>query len=86
MTKRLLAVLALVAVLTLCSAGFILSAGTQDQSRRLITEQERQEFQSRMRAAKTPEEQEQIRRQNHQLMRERSKKQGSSEENSGKRS
>jgi hypothetical protein len=76
MTKRLLAVFALAAVLSLCSVDFALSAGTQAKGRQLITEQERQEFQSRMRAAKTPEEQEQIRKENHQLMRERSKKQG----------
>ncbi len=86
MTKRLLAVFISAAVLSLCSADFAVSAGTQAHGRQLITEQERQEFQSRMRAAKTPEEQEKIRRENHQLMRERSKNQGGSGKNSGKES
>lgn len=84
MTKRLLAVFALVAVLSLFTTGISpAAAGDQGKGRQLMTEQERNEFQSRMRSAKNPEEQEQIRRENHQLMQERSKRQGGSGKGSG---
>ena len=84
MTKRLLAVFVSAAVLSLFSAGISpAAAGDQGKGRQLMTQQERNEFQSRMRSAKTPEEQEQIRRENHQLMRQRSKTQGASGEGSG---
>lgn len=85
MTKRLLTVFALAAVLSLFAAGVSSAvAGNQSQGRQLMTEQERNEYQSRMRSAKTPEEQEQIRRANHQLMRERSQTQGGSGKGGGK--
>lgn len=85
MTKRLLAVFISAAVLSLFAAGNSLAAaGDQGQGRQLMTQQERNEFQSKMRSAKTAEEQEQIRRENHQLMRERSKTQGGSGQGSGK--
>lgn len=42
----------------------------------LITEEERAEFLARMRAAKTNEEQEQIRREIHRIMQERAKPRG----------
>jgi hypothetical protein len=84
MTKRLLAVFASVAVLSLFAAGISpATAGDQGKGRQLMTQQERNEFQSRMRSAKTSEEQEQIRRENHQLMQERSKTQGGSGKGSG---
>lgn len=84
MTKRLLAVFALVAVLSLFTTGISpAAAGDQGKGRQLMTEQERNEFQSRMRSAKNPEEQEQIRRENHQLMQERSKRQGGNGKGSG---
>ncbi len=51
---------------------------TQGQvyGRQLMTEQERTEKRSKMRAAKTAEEREQIRTENHERMKERAKKQG----------
>jgi len=42
----------------------------------LMTDQERVEYRARMRATKTPEEREQIRKEHHQAMRERAKAQG----------
>lgn len=84
MTKKLLALFASTAVLWLFATGNSLAAaGDQGQGRQLMTQQERNEFQSKMRSAKTPEEQEQIRRENHQLMRERSKTQGGGGKGSG---
>lgn len=84
MTKRLLAVFASAAVLSLFAAGISLAAaGDQGKGRQLMTQQERNEFQSKMRSAETAQEQEQIRRENHQLMRERSKTQGGSGKGSG---
>ncbi|MBS4095956.1 MAG: hypothetical protein KGZ83_03850 [Sulfuricella sp.] len=42
----------------------------------LMTKQERAEHRTKMRAAKTPEEREQIRKEQHQLMQERAKERG----------
>ena len=44
----------------------------------LMTPQERGEFRAKMRAAKTPEEREQIRKEHHQRMQERAKERGAS--------
>lgn len=57
---------------------------TQDQIRdqdriygsQLMTEQERMEYRNRMRAAKTAEEREQIRKEHHERMKVRAKEQG----------
>jgi len=56
------------------------AAETQSQEQiygsQLMTEQERAEYQAKMRAAKTPEEQEQIRKQHHEQMEARAKERG----------
>ena len=51
---------------------------TQDQiyGSQLMTQQERAEFRSRMRAAKTAEEREQIRKEHHESMKVRAKERG----------
>lgn len=67
------------------SAGLTLAAsheGTQTQAQeqiygsQLMTQQERVEYQTRMHAAKTNEEREQIRAEHHKQMQERAKSQG----------
>jgi len=90
MMKQALVVLVIVASLSL-SAGIVLSAGweearetvqvqTQEQEQiygnRLMTERERAEYRARMRAVKTTEEREQIRKEHHELMKERAAGQG----------
>lgn len=88
MTKRSLTVSALAIALSL-HAGFALSAdptpvttNTQTQAQdqiygsQLMTQQERIEFRARMQAAKTVEEQEQIRNEHHKAMQERAASRG----------
>ncbi|MBA3032891.1 MAG: hypothetical protein KKF85_08940 [Gammaproteobacteria bacterium] len=69
----------------LLSAGFALTANaqqaqTQQQEQvygsQMMTQQERNEYRARMRAAKTLEEQQQIRLQHHEAMKVRAKAQG----------
>ena len=86
--KRPLLVSVLATSLTL-TTGFALAADpipaeekTQTQKpnkiygSQLMTQQERAEFRAKMRAAKTPEEREQIRKEHHQRMQERAKERG----------
>lgn len=80
MIKRSFVVAALAGVLS-CSAGMTLAAdqdNAQEQiyGSQLMTQQERAEYQAKMRAAKTAEERDQIRREHHALMRERAKARG----------
>ncbi len=88
MKKRTLMVSALATALYL-SAGFALAADqepakekaqTQKQEQiygsQLMTQQERAEQRDRMRAAKTAEEREQIRKEHHERMQERAKERG----------
>ena len=88
MTKRTLMVSALAAALTL-PTGFALAADqksgqemaqTQKQEQiygsQLMTQQERAEYRAKMRAAKTAEAREQIRREHHERMRERAEARG----------
>jgi len=88
MKKRLLTVSALAVVLSL-HAGFALSADptpvtnnaqtqAQDQiyGSQLMTQQERIEFRAKMQAAKTVEEQKQIRNEHHRAMQERAASRG----------
>jgi hypothetical protein len=49
---------------------------TQIYGSQLMTQQERNEYQARMRAAKTAQEQEQIRKEHHERMQVRAKEQG----------
>jgi 1,2-phenylacetyl-CoA epoxidase catalytic subunit len=51
-------------------------AQTQVYGSQLMTQQERTEHQAKMRAAKTTEEREQIRKEHHNSMQERAKEQG----------
>jgi len=86
--KKLLLASALICALSM-PAGVASAADqelSQDQSQteeqepvygsQLMTEQERAEFRTRMRTARTPEEREQIRAEHHQLMQERAKERG----------
>ena len=82
--KRPLIMSALAAALLL-PAGFVLAtdqapAQTEKQeqvfSRQLMTQQERIEHRAKMRAAKTVEEREQIRKEHHESMKERAKERG----------
>lgn len=81
----------IVIALTMVSAGFVFSADqdrTQEQASvqtrqqeqvygyQLMTEQERTDYQMRMRNAKTNEEREQIRKEHHEKMMARAKEQG----------
>ena len=88
MMKQALIVSTLAAALSL-SAGLALAADpepakekaqTQKQEQvygsQLMTPQERSEHRAKMRAAKTPEEREQIRKEHHDLMKERAKARG----------
>lgn len=74
MMKRRLAIPALAVALTL-SAGLALA---QDQiyGSQLMTQQERAEYQARMRAANTDEERERLRLEHHERMTERAKARG----------
>lgn len=70
------------------SSGFALAADTQKQTEtqmqqeeqiygsQLMTQQERNEYRARMRAAKTAEERDRIRKEHHELMMERAKERG----------
>lgn len=84
--KKTLMVSALATALSL-SAGFVLAADqvpakekaqTQEQiyGSQLMTQQERAEQRDKMRAAKTAEEREQIRKEHHERMKERAKERG----------
>lgn len=75
--KRTAIVCALGAALTL-SAGVSLGADAQETiyGSQIMTQQERTEYRSRMRAANTAEEREQIRQEHHERMKERAKAQG----------
>jgi len=77
MMKRTVIVSALVAALTL-SAGVTLGANQQETiyGSQIMTQQERNEHRAKMRAAKTPEEREQVRKEHHERMKERAKSQG----------
>ncbi|MDY0212533.1 MAG: hypothetical protein RBR06_05970 [Desulfuromonadaceae bacterium] len=88
MKRKALAVSALVGALSL-SSGVTLAADqalaqvitqTQNQEQiygsQLMTQQERTEYNDKMRSAKTAGEQEQIRAENHELMQERAKDRG----------
>lgn len=82
MIKRSFVVASLAGVLS-CSAGLVLAADqesvqAQEQiyGSQLMTQQERAEYQAKMRAAKTAEERDQIRREHHALMKERAKARG----------
>jgi uncharacterized protein HemX len=75
--KRTAIVCALGAALAL-SAGVSLGADPQETiyGSQIMTQQERTEYRSRMRAANTAEEREQIRKEHHERMKERAKTQG----------
>jgi hypothetical protein len=75
--KRPLIVSALTAALSL-SAGLAFAADQQQQiyGSQLMTQQERNEYQAKMRAAKTAEEREQIRKEHHEQMKERAQAHG----------
>ena len=80
MAIRILLAPALTAALMMYS-GFTLAVDqeqTQKQvtGKELMTEQERAEHHTRMRAAKTQEEREQIRKQQHERMKQRAKERG----------
>ena len=75
--KRTLMVSALAAALSL-SAGSAFTADQKEQiyGSQLMTQQERNAFRSKMRAAKTAEERERIRNEHHEQMVERAKARG----------
>ena len=75
--KRTLIVSILVAVLSLFT-GFSFAANQEEQiyGSQLMTQQERNEYQAKMRAAKTAEERERIRNEHHEEMRERARARG----------
>jgi uncharacterized protein HemX len=77
MMKRTAIVSALAAALTL-SAGVSLGADQQETlyGSQIMTQQERNEYHTKIRAAKTAEEREQIRKEHHERMKERAKTQG----------
>ena len=77
MMKRILMVFVLAAALSL-STGLTLAADQQEPiyGSQLMTPQERTDYSSKMRAAKTADEQEQIRREHHELMSERARERG----------
>lgn len=88
MVKRSLVLFALAGILSL-SAGFVLAADqerTQDSVQKqeqeqiygsqLMTQQERDEFRTKMRSAKTAKEREQVRQEHHERMRVRAKERG----------
>jgi hypothetical protein len=72
--KKTLMISALATALSL-SAGFAL-AEEQVYGSQLMTQQERAEQRTKMRAAKTAEEREQIRKEHHERMNERAKERG----------
>lgn len=77
MIRRMLIVSTVSAILSL-SAGPVFADNMQEPiyGTQLMTQQERNEYLTRIRAAKTLEEQEQIRMEHHELMKERAKAQG----------
>ncbi|MEQ1638778.1 MAG: hypothetical protein ABL903_19130 [Methylococcales bacterium] len=78
MLKHKLIISALTSILALSSSLTFAVDQVQEQvyGRELMTEQEREAQQSKMRAAKTNEEREQIRAEQHQRMKERAKESG----------
>jgi uncharacterized protein HemX len=77
MMNRTVIISALAAALTL-SAGVSLGADQQETvyGSQIMTQQERNEFRTKMRAEKTAEEREQVRKEHHERMEERAKAQG----------
>jgi hypothetical protein len=77
MMKRTLIISALVSALSL-STGFVCAADQQEQiyGSQLMTQQERDEYRAKMRAASTVQEQEQVRKEHHERMKERAAAQG----------
>jgi uncharacterized membrane protein YgcG len=77
MMKRTLVLSVLVAVL-FCFYSFSFAANQEEQiyGSQLMTQQERNEYQAKMRAAKTAEERERIRNEHHKEMRERARARG----------
>jgi len=75
--KRTLIMSVLAAVLIL-SSGFAFAAGQDEQiyGSQLMTQQERIEYRTKMRAAKTAQEREQIRNEYHEQLKERAKESG----------
>jgi len=84
MLKKTLVISAMTGILTITCGfswaedGKSMQQQTQEQiyGSQLMTEQERIEHRSRMRAAKTVEEREQIRKEHHERMKERAKQRG----------
>ncbi len=78
MKRRLIALSVLAGALSLCASA--VGAQTPDTEQiygsQMMTQQERSEYQTRMRAAKTAEEREQIRQQHHEEMQARAKERG----------
>lgn len=76
--RRLIALSVLAGALSLCASA--VGAQTRDTEQiygsQMMTQQERSEYQTRMRAAKTAEEREQIRQQHHEEMQARAKERG----------
>lgn len=77
MLKCTLMTVSLASALSL-PAGFASAADRGDQiyGSQLMTQQERNEYQAKMRTAKTPEEREQIRKEHHNQMQARAKERG----------
>lgn len=77
MIKRALIISVLAAALSL-SIGSTFAADQQEQiyGSQLMTQQERMEYRTKMRAVETAEEREQIRKEHHELMKARAKDQG----------
>lgn len=77
MLKRTLIVFALTAALSL-PTGLAFAADQQEKiyGSQLMTQQERNEFHAKMRAAKSAEEREKIRSEHHERMKERAKAKG----------
>jgi len=77
MMKRTLMMSTLAAALVLLS-GFTFAADQDEQiyGSQLMTQQERTEYHAKMRAAKTAQEQEQIRKEHHEQMQARAKDRG----------
>lgn len=76
--RRLMALSVLAGALSLCASA--VGAQTSDTEQiygsQMMTQQERSEYQAKMRAAKTAEEREQIRQQHHEEMQARAKERG----------
>ena len=75
--KRIVMMALLTAALSL-STGFTIAGDRQEQiyGSQLMTQEERAEYRAKMRAAETYEEREQIRKEHHELMKERAKERG----------